>query len=187
VSVWTPDMGNEKIESAGKPLSGVEVKIIDPESRQEVKTGEVGEIIIKSPYCFKGYWHNQEATDKVLRDGWFYMGDAGKVDQDGFLYIMGRFKDVIVYGGDNIYPDQVEEIIEQIDTVIEAAVVGVEDPVYGEKPRAYVVKDPHSSLTKEDILKYCRDRLASYKIPEVYFIDQLPKNQLGKVLKRELK
>ena len=100
---------------------------------------------------------------------------------------MGRFKDVIVYGGDNIYPDQVEEIIEQIDTVIEAAVIGVEDPVYGEKPRAYVVKDSHSSLTKEDILKYCKDRLASYKIPEVYFTDKLPKNQLGKVLKRELK
>ncbi|MFS2172983.1 class I adenylate-forming enzyme family protein [Priestia megaterium] len=187
VSVWTPDMGNEKIESAGKPLSGVEVKIIDPESGQEVKTGEVGEIIIKSPYCFKGYWHNQEATDKVLRDGWFYMGDAGKIDQDGFLYIMGRYKDVIVYGGDNIYPDQVEEIIEQMDTVIEAAVVGVEDPVYGEKPVAYVVKDPVSPLIKEDILNYCRERLASYKVPEVYFIDQLPKNQLGKVLKRELK
>lgn len=115
------------------------------------------------------------------------MGDAGKIDQDGFLYIMGRYKDVIVYGGDNIYPDQVEEIIEQMDTVIEAAVVGVEDPVYGEKPVAYVVKDPVSPLTKEDILNYCRERLASYKVPEVYFIDQLPKNQLGKVLKRELK
>ncbi|MBM7646192.1 long-chain acyl-CoA synthetase [Scopulibacillus daqui] len=187
VSVWHPDMGYDKIDSVGKPIQNVEVKIVDPESHQELPAGEVGEIIVKSPYVFKGYWKDPEATKEVLQNGWFYMGDAGKFDEDGFLYIMDRYKDVIVYGGENIFSGEVEKVIHDIDGVLEAAVVGIPDDFWGEVPRAYIVKESGSPLTEEDILNYCKERLSEYKIPEVEFVDRLPKNSLGKILKRELK
>lgn len=150
-------------------------------------TGEVGEVVVKSPYVFEGYYQNPSATQKVLKDGWFYMGDSGKLDEDGFLYITGRYKDVIVYGGDNIYPDQVEEIIDQVPGVVESAVIGVPDEMYGEVPRAYVVKNESAGLKKEDIIAYCKERLSDYKIPEIVFIDSLPKNRLGKIVKKDLR
>ncbi|MCP1124308.1 acyl--CoA ligase [Bacillus sp. 3103sda1] len=187
VSSWRPEMGKEKISSVGKPIKHVEVKIIHPETGEELPANEVGEIIVKSPYMFKGYWNNEKATRKVVKNNWFYMGDAGMLDEDGCLYIMGRYKDVIVHGGDNVYPDQVEEVIHEISGVLEVAVVGILDDFWGEIPRAYIVKDIHTSLSEENIIQHCKLKLASYKIPEVIFVEELPKNALGKVLKRELK
>ncbi|MFC7391416.1 class I adenylate-forming enzyme family protein [Scopulibacillus cellulosilyticus] len=187
VSAWHPDMGYDKINSVGKPIKNVEVKIVDPDSHKELSTGEVGEIVVKSPYVFKGYWRDPEATKEVLKNGWFYMGDAGKFDKDGFLYIMDRYKDVIVYGGENIYSGEVEKVIHEIDGVLEVAVVGIPDEFWGEIPRAYIVKESGSHLSEGEIINHCKEKLADYKIPEIEFINELPKNSLGKILKRQLK
>ncbi|WP_033707010.1 class I adenylate-forming enzyme family protein [Bacillus mycoides] len=187
VTSWHPNMGKEKMSSVGKTLKHVEMKIVHPETGDELTTNEVGEIHVKSPYMFKGYWNNEEATKKVVKDNWFNMGDAGMIDDDGFLHIMGRYKDVIVRGGDNVYPDQVEDVIHEINGVLEVAVVGIPNDFWGEVPTAYIVKDIQTSLTEEEIIQHCKEKLASYKIPEVVFMDELPKNALGKVLKRELR
>ncbi|OAJ75489.1 long-chain fatty acid--CoA ligase [Brevibacillus sp. SKDU10] len=187
VSFYTPDMGLEKTESAGKPLPKVVCKIIHPQTGEELPVGEVGEIVVKSPHVFKGYWNNPEATNQVLREGWLHTGDSGKFDEDGFLYIMGRYKDVIVSGGRNVYPDQVEDVIMQIPQVLEAAVVAAPDEMLGEIPRAYIVKEVGSSLSEENVIEYCKQRLALYKIPQIRFTDALPKNSLGKVLKQSLR
>ncbi|WP_026678937.1 class I adenylate-forming enzyme family protein [Fictibacillus gelatini] len=187
VSAWRPDMGYDKANSVGKPIQNVDVKIVDPDSHEELKTGEVGEIVVKSPYMFKGYWRDPEATREVFKDGWLYMGDAGKFDEDGFLYIMDRYKDVIVYGGDNIYSGEVEKVIHEISGVLEVAVVGIPDEFWGEIPRAYIVKEKGNPLSKEEIINYCKEKLAEYKIPEIQFVDSLPKNSLGKIVKRKLK
>ncbi|KKB75475.1 MULTISPECIES: class I adenylate-forming enzyme family protein [Bacillus] len=187
ISVWRPDMGWDKVNSAGKPIPHVSVKIVHPETREELPAGEVGEVAVKSPYVFEGYYQNPQATQKVLKDGWFYMGDSGRLDEDGFLYITGRYKDVIVYGGDNIYPDQVEEVIEQVPGVVETAVIGVPDEMYGEVPRAYVVKNENSPLSERDIIEFCKGRLAEYKIPDIVFAESLPKNRLGKIVKKDLR
>ncbi|MED2186760.1 class I adenylate-forming enzyme family protein [Bacillus wiedmannii] len=187
VTSWHPMMGKEKMSSVGKTLKHVEMKIVHPETGDELTTNEVGEIHVRSPYMFKGYWNNEKATKKVVKDNWFNMGDAGMIDDDGFLHIMGRYKDVIIRGGDNVYPDQVEDIIHEIQGVLEVAVVGVPDDFWGEIPTAYIVKDMQTSLTEEEIMQHCKEKLASYKIPEVVFMDKLPKNALGKVLKRELR
>ncbi|MEK4736643.1 MULTISPECIES: class I adenylate-forming enzyme family protein [Bacillus] len=187
VTSWHPNMGKEKMSSVGKNLKHVELKIVHPETGDELTTNEVGEIHVKSPYMFKGYWNNEEATKKVVKDNWFNMGDAGMIDDDGFLHIMGRYKDVIVRGGDNVYPDQVEDVIHEINGVLEVAVVGIPNDFWGEVPTAYIVKDIQTSLTEEEIIQHCKEKLASYKIPEVVFMDELPKNALGKVLKRELR
>ncbi len=117
----------------------------------------------------------KKATKKVVKDNWFNMGDAGMIDDDGFLHIMGRYKDVIIRGGDNVYPDQVEDVIHEIHGILEVAVVGVPDDFWGEVPTAYIVKDMQTSLTEEEIIQHCKEKLASYKIPEVVFMDKLPK------------
>lgn len=187
ISSWHPQMGWKKISSAGKLAPHVEVKIVDPETREEVSTGEKGEVLVRSPYIFKGYWKNEKATNAVLQDGWLAMGDAGRLDEDGFLYIEGRYKDVIVYGGDNIYPDQVEEVVLAVDNVLEATVVGMPDDVYGEVPYAFVVKEQNSGLAEKEVVNFCRERLAPYKVPNVVFVSSLPKNSVGKVLKNEVK
>ncbi|UNL86657.1 class I adenylate-forming enzyme family protein [Priestia koreensis] len=187
VSAWRHDMGESKADSVGKAVPGVQIKITDPETGETLPQGEVGEIMVKSPYVFKGYWSNEEATKQVFTDGWFHMGDAGKLDKDGFLYIMGRYKDVIVRGGDNVYPIQLEEIIQHMDGVLEVAVIGIPDDFWGEIPRAYVVKDVNSSLTEKDVIANLQSRVADYKVPQVEFIRELPKNTLGKIVKRDLK
>ncbi len=187
VTSWHPNMGKEKMSSVGKTLKHVELKIVHPETGDELTTNEVGEIHVRSPYMFKGYWNNEMATKKVLKDNWFNMGDAGMIDDDGFLHIMGRYKDVIVRGGDNVYPDQVEDVIHEINGVLEVAVVGVPNDFWGEIPTAYIVKDIQTLLTEEGIIQHCKEKLANYKIPEVVFMDDLPKNALGKVLKRKLR
>ncbi|MCY9517853.1 class I adenylate-forming enzyme family protein [Paenibacillus apiarius] len=187
ISHYSPEMGIDRADSAGMPMPNVECKIVHPEKGEDLPAGEIGEIVVKSPYVFKGYWKNPEATSKVLREGWLHTGDSGKLDEDGFLYVLGRYKDVIISGGRNIYPDQVEDVIMQIPHVLEAAVVAVPDGVLGEIPRAYIVKETGSMLSEDEVHHYCKQRFASYKVPQIRFTDALPKNSLGKVMKRILR
>ncbi|PRZ14758.1 long-chain acyl-CoA synthetase [Laceyella sediminis] len=187
ISGWNPTMGLNKADSVGKLAPGVELKIADPETGAPLPPGEIGEVVVRSPYLFQGYWRNPEATAKVLRDGWFHTGDAGYVDEEGFLYISSRYKDVIVYGGDNVYPGEIEEVIHQLPDVLEVAVIGIPHEVMGEAPCACIIKKTGSTLAAEQVIHLCRERLAAYKVPEVMFVDQLPKNGLGKVMKHRLK
>jgi acyl-CoA synthetase (AMP-forming)/AMP-acid ligase II len=187
VSGWHPMMGMESVDSVGRPFKNVQVKIVHPDTGEDVPAGNVGEVKVKSPYLFKGYLNNPEATATVLIDGWYHMGDAGMLDPDGFLYISGRYKEMILVGGDNVYPVEVEDIIDHIHDVLEVAVVGIAHETLGEVPRAFVVKKERSLLTEADIVNACREKLAEYKIPEVVFVSSLPVNGLGKVMKHLLK
>ncbi len=123
----------------------------------------------------------------MLKDGWFHTGDSGYVDEDGFIFITGRYKDVIIYGGDNIYPDQIEEVIQQVPGILETAVVGIPDPLYGEKPKAFIVTNGREDLTEEEVTRFLQERLAAFKIPDIEFVSELPKNNLGKVRKDVLR
>jgi len=176
-----------KLGSVGKPVPHLHVRIVD-ENDRDVPPNEMGEICLKGPKVFKGYWKNPEATQEALRGGWFHTGDIGTMDEDGYLYIMDRKKDMIISGGENIASPEVERVIYELPAVLEAAVVGIPHPKWLEVPKAYVVLKPNTSLSPEEILKHCSQKLAKFKIPkEIEFIDQLPRNPSGKVLKRELR
>lgn len=177
----------QKIGSVGKPLKNTQIKLVDVNGL-EVPVGEVGEICVKGPQVMKGYLKNPEETAKTIRDGWLYSGDLGRFDEEGFLYIVDRKKDMIIRGGENIYPVEIEEVLYQITEILEAAVVGVPHEVYGEVPKAYVVYKEGKSLQEEEIINYCLTKLAKYKVPmEIEVLDQLPRNASGKVLKHTLR
>lgn len=177
----------DKIGSVGEPLPRTEVRVVDEEGRT-LPPGQVGEIVVKGPQVMKGYLKNEEETARTIRDGWMYSGDLGRTDEDGLLYIVDRKKDMIIRGGENIYPLEVEEVLFQIPEVLEAAVVGIPHPVYGEVPKAFVVVKEGKSLTEEQIIGYCSGHLAKFKLPaEVEFLDVLPRNASGKVLKHTLR
>ncbi|WP_052352824.1 class I adenylate-forming enzyme family protein [Neobacillus dielmonensis] len=177
----------DKIGSVGEPLPHTQVRVVDVYG-QDVPVGEVGEIIVKGPQVMKGYLKNEEATRDTLKDGWMYSGDLGRLDEDGLLYIVDRKKDMMIRGGENVYPVEIEEVLYAMDEILEAAVVGVPHEVYGEVPKAYVVLKEGKSLSEEDVISYCRTKLAKYKLPaEVEFLDALPRNASGKVLKHTLK
>ncbi len=176
-----------KIGSVGKPLARTEVKLVNSEG-EEVATGEVGEICVRGPQVMKGYLRNPEETDFAIRDGWLYTGDLGRFDEEGYLYIVDRKKDMVIRSGENIYPIEVEEVLYQIPQVLEAAVVGIPHEIYGEVPKAFVVLKEGQTLTEEQILAYSHQHLAKYKVPyEVEFLDTLPRNASGKVLKHTLR
>lgn len=190
-SPGTSTLGDEhalsKVGSVGKPLPRSEVRIVD-EDGNEVPTGQVGEITIKGDHVMKGYVKNPEATALAMRNGWLLSGDLGKFDEEGFLYIVDRKKDMLIRGGENIYPIEVEEVLYEMPEVLEAAVVGVPHEIYGEIPKACVVVKPESLLTEEQVLAFCRERLAKYKVPAlVEFVEALPRNASGKVLKTVLR
>ncbi|MBW1772654.1 MAG: long-chain fatty acid--CoA ligase [Deltaproteobacteria bacterium] len=176
-----------KLGSVGRPCPHLHVRVVDEKGR-DMPPNEMGEIILKGPKVFKGYWKNPEATAAAIRDGWFYTGDMGNLDEDGYLYIMDRKKDMIISGGENIASPEVERVIYDHPSVLEAAVVGIPDPKWLEVPKAFVVLKPDKSLTSEELFDHCVKKLAKFKVPkEVEFIDQLPRNPSGKVLKRELR
>jgi fatty-acyl-CoA synthase len=176
-----------KLGSVGKPVPHLQVRIADDNSH-DLPPGELGEICLKGPKVFKGYWNNPEATAKAIVDGWFHTGDVGMLDQEGYLYIMDRKKDMIISGGENIASPEVERVIYEIPAVLEAAVIGIPHPKWLEVPKAYVVLKPGQSLTAREIESHCQKKLAKFKVPkEIEFIDQLPRNPSGKVLKRELR
>jgi acyl-CoA synthetase (AMP-forming)/AMP-acid ligase II len=188
VTFWTPDMGMEKSNSAGKTVFHGRVKILRPESDEEMPTGEVGEICCFGPQVFKGYWNNPEATSAVVGKGYYRSGDMGKIDPDGFLYVVDRLKDMIISGSENIYPAELEQVLMNHPGIADVAVVGKADAKWGEIPVAFVVKKADAVVTPEEIISHCRKNLAAYKcIKEVQFVQVIPKNSLGKVLKKELR
>jgi long-chain acyl-CoA synthetase len=186
--VVTTSTGIEpRIGSVGKALDGVEVRLVDGEG-EAVLTGDPGEIWVRGPNVFAGYWEDPEATARVLRDGWLHTGDIAVADEDGYLYIVDRAKDLIIVSGFNVYPAEVEEVIGSLDGVEEVAVVGVEHPHTGEAVKAFVVCRPGVHLDEETVIAHCAGNLARYKCPsKVMFVDTLPRNVGGKLLRRNLR
>ena len=172
--------------SIGTPLEGVEMKVVD-DNDHEVPRGEPGEIVIRGPNVMKGYWERPDATAEVIRDGWFHTGDMATEDEDGYFFIVDRKKDMIVRGGYNVYPREVEEVLYEHPAVREAAVIGVADEEYGEEVGAAVVLKDGTDASPEELRDYVRSKIAAYKYPRhVWFVGDLPKGPTGKVLKREI-
>ena len=176
-----------KIGSVGKPAIGVETRIVDDQGR-DVAPMEVGEIVYRGPTVMQGYYKNADATAEAFQDGWFHSGDLVRTDEEGFLYVVDRKKDMIISGGENIYAAELESVLESHPAVSAAAVVGVAHPRWGETPVAVVVKVPDRDVNEQELIDLCRQQLASYKKPSaVVFRDTLPRNATGKVLKRVLR
>ncbi|MGI6795715.1 long-chain-fatty-acid--CoA ligase [Gordonia sihwensis] len=173
--------------SIGKPIWGVEVKLVNRAWREMSEKDAVGEIAVKGHNVMKGYYRRPEATAEVMRDGWFRTGDLARRDDEGYYYIVDRSKDLIIRGGYNVYPRELEEIIISHPEVSLVAVVGVPHESHGEEVKAFVVRRPDSTLTEQDLISWCKERIANYKYPRVVqFVDSLPMTATGKILKREL-
>ncbi|MFQ5656528.1 MAG: long-chain fatty acid--CoA ligase [Candidatus Methylomirabilales bacterium] len=181
-----PLLGPRKVGSVGKSLPGVEIRVVDGDGR-DVQTGDVGEIVASGPNIMRGYLNWPEATAQVLRDGWLYTGDLGRKDEDGYVYIVSRTKDIIIVGGMNVYPREVEEVLATHPAVADVAVVGVPDRTRGEAPQAYVVLRLGTAASKRELLRFARERLAPFKVPRaVEFHQSLPRTMSGKVLRDQL-
>jgi acyl-CoA synthetase (AMP-forming)/AMP-acid ligase II len=180
--------GNERMRSVGKPLIGVEIKVID-EAGNIVPTRQVGEIATRSRKNMKGYWNMAEATAATIDgEGWLRTGDAGYLDEDGYLYIHDRVKDMIISGGENVYPAEVENAVYSHPLVADVAVIGVPDEKWGEAVKAFVVLKAGADVSEADIIGHARQNIAGYKCPKsVDFISALPRNPSGKILRRELR
>lgn len=175
--------------SVGYPLPGVDVKVVDPESGQTVATGQIGEIWVRSAGVIQGYWNNPEASAAAITDGWLKTGDLGRLDADGFLYIVDRTKDIIIRGGENVYSIEIENSLLSHPQVLEAAVIGLPHPELGEEIAAVVQVRSNASTTEEDLISYALENLARFKVPSKIHIRRqpLPRNAAGKVLKGELR
>jgi long-chain acyl-CoA synthetase len=184
-----------KDSCVGVPLPDTDVKIVDlGTGTQELSVGEIGEIIIKGPQVMKGYWNLPTETENALRTGpdgqpgWFYSGDIGYMDEEGYFHLSDRKKDIIIAGGYNIYPADVEAVLFEHPAIKEAAVIGVPDEYRGESVKAFVVLKEGVSATEGEIIEFCREQMAAYRVPRaVEFRDDLPKSIIGKVLRRELR
>lgn len=175
-----------KVGSVGLPLSGIKVKIVDEEDN-ELAPGHAGEIVIEGPNVMQGYLNRPEATKEVLRDGKLYTGDIATFDDDGYIFILDRKGDLIIKGGFNVYPKEVEQVIAYHPKVKEVAIIGVPDPVQGEEVKAYISLKPGKRVSKKEIFEYCKEHLANYKCPKyITFLRTLPKSADGKILKRKL-
>jgi long-chain acyl-CoA synthetase len=174
--------------SIGVPIPGTDVKIVDTETgEKELPFGEPGELAVKGPQVMKGYWQMPEETARTLRDDWLYTGDIARMDEEGYLYIVDRKKDMINASGFKVYPREVEEVFYQHEEVVEAVAVGVPDEYRGETVKAFVVRKPGSTVTGEELVSYCKENLAPYKVPKLLeFRDELPKSAVGKLLRRVL-
>lgn len=177
----------KKLGSVGKPVIHLDIKIVG-ENGDELPPGEVGEIVLRGPKVSKGYWNNEEATAQSIKNGWLHSGDVGYLDEDGYLYIVDRKKDLIISGGENIASLEVERVLYQHPNVLEAAVIGIPHSKWGEVPKAFVALKDNVTTTPEDIKHFCQGKIAKFKVPnEVEIIDRLPRNPSGKVLKRALR
>lgn len=180
-------MYHHKVGSVGTPAGIVEVKIVDDENN-ELSPSETGEIVIRGPNIMKGYFNKPEETDKVLRDGWMHSGDVGRLDEDGYLYIVDRIKDIIISGGLNVYPTEVEEVLYAHDAVEECAIVGIPHEEFGEAVTAFVKLKQDRVCSEANLIAFCKEQIASYKAPKnVMLVDELPKSPAGKILKRKIK
>jgi len=179
--------GERRLGSVGQPIPGVEVAILDDADRA-LPAGEVGEVCVRGPNVMLGYYQMPEETARTIRDGWLHTGDMGRLDADDFLYIVERKKDLIIRGGFNIYPREVEEVLYAHPAVAEAAVIGIRDALMGEDVLAFVVRKAGMAATAEELIAFCQTRLAKYKCPkQVRFVDTLPKSPIGKILRKELR
>jgi long-chain acyl-CoA synthetase len=180
-----------RLRSAGRPLPGVEIRVVEAsaEGWSDVRVGQVGEVAIRGAMVMKGYWNRPDATAQAIdRDGWFHSGDAGYLDTDGYLYIHDRLKDMIISGGENVYPAEVENVLMAHAGVADAAVIGVPDERWGETVKAVLVRAPGEVATDAEIIEFCRTRLGGFKCPtSIDWADALPRNPSGKILKRELR
>jgi malonyl-CoA/methylmalonyl-CoA synthetase len=182
-----PLRGARKPGSIGLPLPGLEVRIVNPETLQDVAQGETGEIWLKGPAVTPGYWKKPEETAKTFVDGWFRSGDLGKMDEEGYYYLTDRLKHIIISGGENISPKEVEAVINRVDGVSESCVVGIPDEKWGEKVVAAVVPKQGAAPSSQAILSFCKEKLHSWKCPkEIRFMEAVPRNTMGKVLKKEV-
>jgi long-chain acyl-CoA synthetase len=184
-----PFSHNVRVGTIGLPISDTEAKVVDIETgTRELAPGEVGELIVRGPQVMKGYWNMPEDTAHTLKEGWLYTGDIAQMDKDGYFSIVDRKKDTIIAGGFNIYPREIEEVLYAHPQVLETAVIGVPDPYRGETVKAFIVLRPGQQVTKEEIITYCREKLASFKVPQyVDFCESLPKTTVGKILRKALK
>jgi len=176
-----------KLGSAGKAMMHTAIRVVDDEGR-DVAAGGIGELLIKGPNITPGYWNNRAATERSFTDGWLHTGDAARLDEEDFVYIVDRWKDMYISGGENVYPAEVENVLFQIPAIADAAIIGVPDQRWGEVGMAIVVRKPDQDLAEGDVIRHCLGRLAKFKVPQsVTFVDALPRNATGKVLKRELR
>jgi acyl-CoA synthetase (AMP-forming)/AMP-acid ligase II/ABC-type nitrate/sulfonate/bicarbonate transport system permease component len=181
------DDAPRKMASAGRICPRVEIKIIDKDGK-DLPNGEVGEVIARGPQIMKGYYKNPKATAQKIKDGWYYTGDLGRFDEDGYIYILGRADDMIITGGMNVYPSELENVLMAHDKVAEVAVVGIPDAERGQALKAVVVPKVGEEVSKRELMRFCRERLANFKLPKaIEFRDSLPRSRTGKVAKRELK
>jgi long-chain acyl-CoA synthetase len=175
-----------KSGSIGTPIEGVEMRVVD-EDGKEVDQGEVGEIVIKGHNVMKGYWNRPDATEEAIKDGWFHSGDMGKVDEDGYFFIVDRKKEMIIRGGYNVYPREIEEVMYEHPAVAEVAVVGVPDDNMGEEVGAAVALKKGEDVSEDELRDFVKKEVANYKYPRrIWFVDELPKGPTGKILKREI-
>ena len=183
------DMNLAKVGSIGVPLPMCDVAIVNSENhKQFMGTDEIGEIAIKGPIVMNGYWENKEETDNMIKDGWLLTGDIGKMDDEGYFYIVDRKKDMIKVGGFNVYPRDVEDVLYENENVLEAAAVGIKNKDLSEYIKAFVVFKEGKNATEEELIEFCRTKLTGYKVPkEIEFRDELPKSLIGKILRKELK
>jgi long-chain acyl-CoA synthetase len=182
-----PVDGLKKVGSIGIPMKGTQMRIVD-DNDKELPQGQHGEIVIRGPMLMKGYWNKPKETAEMIKNGWLHTGDVGYVDKDGYFWITDRKKDLIIKGGENISPRTIEEVLFAHPKVSEAAVIGMQDAVYGEEIKAFLVLNPGETATAEEIREYCRKNLTSFFVPkEIVFMQALPKSLVGKVLKKELR
>jgi long-chain acyl-CoA synthetase len=187
VALRHEDHEGERLLAAGRAMCFTDVRVVDAEDR-EVPPGEIGEIVIRGPSVMKGYWRRDEDTRSAIHEGWFHSGDAGTMDADGYIYIKDRIKDMIVSGGENVYPAEIEGVLAGHPDVADVAVIGVPDERWGESVKALVVPKPGAVPSEDAIVEWSRGRLAGYKRPRsVEFISSIPRNPSGKILKRELR
>jgi long-chain acyl-CoA synthetase len=187
VTSVNPIGGKRKIASIGLPIPDVEMKIVD-ENDKDLPPEEVGEIVVRGPNVMKGYLNQPEATQEALRNGWFHTGDIGKMDEDGYFYILDRKKDMLIVGGLNVYAQEVEKILLAHPDVAESAVLGKPDKVRGEVPIAFVVPMENKQINPDALKKFCREHLASYKVPrQIEMRESFPKTATSKVMKWKLK
>jgi fatty-acyl-CoA synthase len=176
-----------KVGSAGKAMMHTAIRIVD-DTGKDVSAGAIGELLIKGPNITPGYWNKPEATAASFTDGWLHTGDAARLDDEGFVYIVDRWKDMYISGGENVYPAEVENVLFQLPQIADAAIIGVPNDRWGEVGMAIIVRKPDQALEEDDVIRHCLGRLAKFKVPQaVTFVDVLPRNATGKVLKRELR
>ncbi len=189
VAMLRPDdhLNDDKLQSCGKAVPGVELRVVDTDGN-DCAIGDVGEIVVSGVQVMNGYWKRPDDTAATIRDGWLYTGDAGYFDADGYLYIHDRLKDMILSGAENVYPAEVERVLERFPGIADVAVIGVPDEQWGEAVKAVVVAKPGTALSEDEIIEFARTQVARFKCPKsVDIVDAIPRNPSGKILKKELR